>query len=125
MTNSTKRSVPAWLRACAWVAAAAIAPALAGCAVLTVGGAVVGAAITVTGAVVATGVELTGKAVGAGIDALSDEEEPDDSGISIRYTERPASAAMPASAPGAAPLAALPAAARASAPEPARPSPVR
>ncbi len=69
---------------------------LSGCAVVSVGGAVVGAAISVTGAVVSTGVELTGKAIGAGIDALSSDDAPDSSGIVIKHTERPASAPAPA-----------------------------
>lgn len=44
---------------------------LPACAVVTVTGAVVGAAVSVTGAVVSTGVKVTGKAVGAAIDAVS------------------------------------------------------
>jgi hypothetical protein len=96
------------------LASAALLTCLSGCAVLAVGGAVVGAGISVVGAVVSTGVELTGKALGAGIDAVSSDEEPDDSGISIKYTERPASGAVPALPPASAPLA-----------KPAQPAPVR
>lgn len=108
-------------RPAAWVAGALVTaalPALSGCAVLAAGGAVVGAAISVTGAVVSTGVELTGKAIGAGVDAMSGDDEADDSGIVIKYTERPASGAVPlVSSSRPAPV-----------PEPvelARPSPVR
>ena len=69
---------------------------LGGCAVVTVGGAVVGAAVSVTGAVVSTGVELTGKAIGAGIDAMKDDDKPaDSSGITVKVTEKPASAPQP------------------------------
>ncbi len=44
---------------------------LGGCAVVTVAGAVVGAAVTVTGAVVSTGVKVTGKVVEKTIDVVS------------------------------------------------------
>jgi hypothetical protein len=46
-------------------------PLVSGCTVLTVAGAVTGAAVSVTASVVTTGVEVTGKAVGATIDAVS------------------------------------------------------
>ena len=45
--------------------------ALSGCAVVTVAGAVAGAAISVTGAVVSTGVTLTGKVIGKAIDVAT------------------------------------------------------
>ncbi|HEU4458590.1 MAG TPA: hypothetical protein VFR90_05665 [Methylibium sp.] len=48
---------------------------LGGCAVVSVAGAVAGAAISVTGAVVSTGVEVTGKVIGAGIDAATSDDE--------------------------------------------------
>ena len=77
---------------------------LGGCAVVTVGGAVVGAAVSVTGAVVSTGVELTGKAIGAGIDAMKDDDKPaDTSGIKVKVTEKPASAPQPAASAASAP----------------------
>ncbi len=77
---------------------------LSGCAVVTVGGAVVGAAISVTGAVVSTGVELTGKAIGAGIDAMKDDAKPSDaSGVTVKMTEKPASAPQPAASAASAP----------------------
>lgn len=50
---------------------------LPACAVITVGGAAVGAAISVTGAVVSTGIKVGGKAVGAAIDAVSPEKKED------------------------------------------------
>lgn len=49
-----------------------------GCAVVSVAGAVAGAAISVTGAVVSTGVTVTGKVIGAGIDAVSSDDKPED-----------------------------------------------
>lgn len=77
---------------------------LGGCAVVTVGGAVVGAAVSVTGAVVSTGVELTGKAIGAGIDAIRDDDKPvDTSGIKVKVTEKPASAPQTAASAASAP----------------------
>jgi hypothetical protein len=45
--------------------------ALQGCAVVTVAGAVAGAAISVGGAVVSTGVKVTGKVVEKTIDAVT------------------------------------------------------
>lgn len=53
-------------------------PMLHGCAVVSVAGAVAGAAVSVTGAVVSTGVKVTGKVIGTTIDAVtpdSDEAE--------------------------------------------------
>lgn len=86
------------------LAAAIAAALLSGCAVVTVGGAVVGAAVSVTGAVVSTGVELTGKAIGAGIDAMKDDDKPaDTSGIKVKVTEKPASAPQPAASAASAP----------------------
>jgi hypothetical protein len=49
---------------------------LPGCAVVTVAGAVAGAAISVGGAVVSTGVKVTGAVVEAAID--DDDDEDDD-----------------------------------------------
>lgn len=93
---------------------------LGGCAVVTVGGAVVGAAVSVTGAVVSTGVELTGKAIGAGIDAMKDDDKPaNPSGVTVKVTEKPASAPQPAASAASAPDK------PASEPPPAIPSPVR
>ena len=52
---------------------------LSGCAVVTVAGAVAGAAISVTGTVVSTGVKVTGKAIEAAIpDGDDDEKDKDD-----------------------------------------------
>lgn len=48
---------------------------LGGCAVVTVGGAVVGAAVSVTGAVVSTGVKVTGKVVEKTIDAVTPDSK--------------------------------------------------
>jgi hypothetical protein len=48
---------------------------LPGCAIVTVAGAVAGAAISVGGAVVSTGVKVTGAVVEAAID---DDDEDDD-----------------------------------------------
>jgi hypothetical protein len=45
--------------------------ALQGCAVVTVAGAVAGAAVSVGGAVVSTGVKVTGKVVEKTIDAVT------------------------------------------------------
>ncbi len=59
------------------LAGLAAAASLSGCAVVSVGGAVVGAAISVTGAVVSTGVEVTGKVIGAGIDAVTPSKKPE------------------------------------------------
>lgn len=56
------------------IALLAGAALVGGCAVVTVTGAVVGAAVSVTGAVVSTGVEVTGKVVGKAVDAVVDEE---------------------------------------------------
>ena len=50
--------------------ASALLSTLGGCAVVSVAGAVAGAAISVTGAVVATGVSVTGKVVGKAIDVV-------------------------------------------------------
>lgn len=69
MDRSTTAGIALGLAACAL---------LGGCAVVSVAGAVAGAAISVTGAVVSTGVELTGKAIGAGIDAVSPSKSPED-----------------------------------------------
>lgn len=68
-----------WWRtaALALVVAGAGAGSLAGCAVIGVAGAVVGATVSVAGAVVSTGVEVTGKVVGAGIDAVTPGKKPD------------------------------------------------
>ena len=49
--------------------------ALPGCAVVTVAGAVAGAAISVGGAVVSTGVKVTGKVVEKTIDAVTPSSE--------------------------------------------------
>jgi hypothetical protein len=51
---------------------------LAGCAVVTVAGAAVGAAVTVTGAVVSTGIKVTGAAVGAAVDVVTPGSDDDD-----------------------------------------------
>lgn len=102
------------------VALALASALLGGCAVVTVGGAVVGAAVSVTGAVVSTGVELTGKAIGAGIDAMKDDDKPaNPSGITVKVSEKPASAPPPAASAASAPEK------PASDPPPAEPSPVR
>lgn len=51
-------------------------PALPGCAVVSVAGAVAGAAIDVGAAVVTTTVKVTGKVVEKTIDAVSSDPEP-------------------------------------------------
>lgn len=48
---------------------------LSGCTVLTVAGAVTGAAVSVTASVVSTSVEVTGKVVGATVDAVSSSDK--------------------------------------------------
>jgi hypothetical protein len=53
-----------------------LAPALPGCAVVTVAGAVAGAAIDVAGAVVSTTVKVTGKVVEKTIDAVTPAPDP-------------------------------------------------
>ena len=49
---------------------------LPGCAVVTVAGAVAGAAISVTGAVVSTGVKVTGKVIEKTIDIATPDAKP-------------------------------------------------
>ena len=51
---------------------------LGGCAVVSVAGAVAGAAISGGGAVVSTGVKVTGAVIEAGVDAVSSNDEDDD-----------------------------------------------
>ena len=61
------------------LAAGALAAALftlQGCAVVTVAGAVAGAAISVTGAVVSTGVKVTGKVIEKTIDVVTPDAKP-------------------------------------------------
>ena len=53
-----------------------LALALQGCAVVTVAGAVAGAAIAVTGAVVSTGVKVTGKVIEKTVDAMTPDTKP-------------------------------------------------
>lgn len=55
---------------------ALLAPTLPGCAVVTVAGAVAGAAIDVGGAVVSTTVKVTGKVVEKTIDAVTPSPDP-------------------------------------------------
>lgn len=50
-----------------------------GCAVVSVAGAVAGAAISVGGAVVSTGVKVTGKVLEKTIDAVTPDDEEEDS----------------------------------------------
>ena len=50
--------------------------ALPGCAVVTVAGAVTGAAISVAGAVVSTSVKLTGKVIEKTIDVATPDAKP-------------------------------------------------
>ena len=50
--------------------------ALPGCAVVTVAGAVTGAAISVAGAVVSTGVKVTGKVIEKTVDAVTPDAKP-------------------------------------------------
>ena len=52
-------------------AAALLATSLSGCAVVSIAGAVAGAAISVTGAVVSAGVGVTGKVIGKTIDVIT------------------------------------------------------
>ena len=49
---------------------------LQGCAVVSVAGAVAGAAISVTGAVVSTGVKVTGKVIEKTIDVVTPDAKP-------------------------------------------------
>lgn len=58
-------------QACLVVAALSLASVLPGCAVVTVAGAVAGAAISVGGAVVSTGVKVTGKVIEKTVDAVT------------------------------------------------------
>ena len=53
------------------ISATLLATSLSGCAVVSIAGAVAGAAISVTGAVVSTGVTLTGKVIGKAIDVAT------------------------------------------------------
>ena len=53
------------------IAAALLATSFSGCAVVSIAGAVAGAAISVTGAVVSTGVTVTGKVIGKTIDVVT------------------------------------------------------
>jgi phosphotransferase system glucose/maltose/N-acetylglucosamine-specific IIC component len=50
--------------------------ALSGCGVVTVVGAVAGAAVSVTGAVVSTGVKVTGKVIEKTIDVVTPSSDP-------------------------------------------------
>ncbi|MFN3297128.1 hypothetical protein [Caldimonas sp.] len=63
------------LRAPVWLGLSLL---LSGCAVVTVAGAVAGAAISVTGAVVSTGIRVTGAVVEAGVDAVAGSDDEDD-----------------------------------------------
>lgn len=54
---------------------AAALVALSGCAVVTVAGAVAGAAISVTGAVISTGVKVTGKVIEKTIDVVTPDSK--------------------------------------------------
>lgn len=58
---------------CGLAAVLLMATSLGGCAVVSVAGAVAGAAISVAGAVVSTGVTVTGKVVTKTIDVLTPE----------------------------------------------------
>ena len=49
---------------------------LPGCAVVTVAGAVAGAALSVTGAVVSTGAKITGKVIEKTIDVVTPDAAP-------------------------------------------------
>lgn len=53
-----------------------IALGLQGCAVVTIGAAVAGAALTVGGAVVGAGVKVTGKVIEKTIDAVTPDAAP-------------------------------------------------
>ncbi len=64
------------LRQTALSAAALALVMLPGCAVVTVAGAVAGAAISVTGAVVSTGVKVTGKVIEKTIDVVTPDAKP-------------------------------------------------
>jgi len=57
--------------ACLVVAVLSLVSVLPGCAVVTVAGAVAGAAISVGGAVVSTGVKVTGKVIEKTVDAVT------------------------------------------------------
>jgi hypothetical protein len=54
----------------------ALTTTLSGCGVITVVGAVAGAAISVTGAVVSTGVKVTGKVIEKTIDVVTPSSDP-------------------------------------------------
>ena len=56
------------------IATLALASSLGGCAVVSLGASVAGAAIDVTSAVVVTGVKVTGKVAGAAIDAVTPDK---------------------------------------------------
>ncbi len=53
-----------------------VALAMSGCAVITVAGAVAGAAISVGGAVVSTGVKVTGKVIEKTVDVVTPSSSP-------------------------------------------------
>jgi hypothetical protein len=58
---------------------------LPACGVVTVAGAVVGAAVSVTGAVVSTGIKVTGKVVEKTIDAVTPDSERCQEGSQCRH----------------------------------------
>lgn len=60
----------------ALIAGALALAVLPGCAVVTVAGAVAGAAISVTGAVVSAGVKVTGKVIEKTVDAVTPDAKP-------------------------------------------------
>ena len=63
-------------RFAALAAALLLALALPGCAVVTVAGAVAGAAISVTGAVVGSTVKVAGKVIEKTVDAVTPDAKP-------------------------------------------------
>ena len=56
------------LRPAAWIVCVGLVVQLGGCAVVSIAGAVTGAAISVAGAVVSTGVKVTGKVIEKTVD---------------------------------------------------------
>ena len=59
------------------IALLSLAAVMAGCAVVSVAGAAVGAAVSVGGAVVSTGVKVTGKVIEKTIDAVTPDSPAD------------------------------------------------
>lgn len=75
LRNGGRQSRPMKKLRAPLLALLAIPLLLSGCAVVSVAGAVAGAAISVTGAVVSTGVSVTGKVIEKSVDAVAGDDE--------------------------------------------------